>query len=64
MIAAVRRFRSPAARLVEVVAYVPRNRIMPLLSMTARNDKDFARALPAFRRLVQSYEPATLKVVP
>ena len=64
VIAALRRFRSPAARLVEVVAYVPRNRVMPLLAMTARNDKDFARALPAFRRLVQSYEPVTLKVVP
>lgn len=62
--AAVRRFQSPATELFEVVAYVPRGRIMPLLTMTARSEMAFNDALPAFRRLVQSYSPATLKIVP
>ena len=62
--AAVRQFQSPAKQLFEIVAYVPRSRIMPLLVMTARNDKAFHAALPAFRLLVKSYDPATLKVVP
>lgn len=61
--ATVRRFVSPTERLFEVVAYVPRGRIIPLIAMTARTPQAFASALPAFRRLVESYEPATLHIV-
>ncbi|HEY0582999.1 MAG TPA: hypothetical protein VGE94_12505 [Chloroflexota bacterium] len=50
--------------MIEVVAYVPRGPIMPLLTMTARSERAFNDALPAFRRLVQSYVPATLNIVP
>ena len=62
--AAVRYFRSPKRQLFEAVAYVPRGRIMPLLTMTARSEQAFKEALPAFRLLVESYTPATLRVVP
>jgi hypothetical protein len=62
--AAVRHFESPTAQLFEVVAYVPRGPVMPLLTMTARSERAFNDALPAFRRLVQSYTPATLNIVP
>lgn len=62
--AQVRRFESAAQQRFEVVAYVPRSRIMPILVMTARNVHAFDEALPAFRQLVYSYEPATLKIVP
>jgi hypothetical protein len=55
--AAVRRFQSPSRHLFEIVAYIPRGRIMPLLTLTARNEKEFNRALPAFKRLVRSYAP-------
>ena len=61
--AEVRRFQSASEHLFEIAAYVPRSRIMPLLVMTARNPRAFQEALPAFRLLVRSYEPATLKVV-
>ena len=62
--AAVRQFQSPAEQLFEIVAYVPRSRIMPILVMTARSDTTFNAALPAFRLLVKSYDPATMKIVP
>jgi hypothetical protein len=55
--ASVRRFQSPSKQLFEVVAYIPRGRIMPLLTMTARSEAAFQAALPAFNRLVQSYAP-------
>lgn len=53
--AAVRRFQSPSKKLFEVVAYIPRGRIMPLLTMSARNQRAFDSALPAFKQLVRSY---------
>jgi hypothetical protein len=62
--AQVRRFESPSEQLFEIVAYVPRSRIMPILVMTARSVRAFNEALPAFQQFVSSYEPATLKVVP
>lgn len=62
--AQVRRFESPSEQLFEIVAYVPRSRIMPILVMTARSVRAFNEALPAFQQFVNSYEPATLKVVP
>lgn len=61
--AAVRRFQSPTEHLSEIVAYVPRGPIMPLLTMSARSERAFQAALPAFRRFVQSYESATLRIV-
>lgn len=61
--ATVRRFYSPTEQLFEVVAYVPRGGIIPLVAMTARSAQAFRSSLPAFRRLVESYEPATLRIV-
>jgi hypothetical protein len=52
-----RRFQSDGRQLFEIVAYVPRGRIMPLLIMTARSQAAFTAAMPAFRLLVQSYAP-------
>jgi hypothetical protein len=62
--ASVRRFQSPAKQLFEVVAYIPRGHIMPLLTMTARTDTAFKHALPAFNRLVQSYAPGPVVKAP
>jgi hypothetical protein len=62
--AAVRRFQSPSKQLFEIVAYIPRGRIMPLLTMTARTESAFKDALPAFNRLVRSYAPGPVVKVP
>ena len=55
--AVVRQFSSGSRSLFEIVAYVPRGRVIPILAMTAHSNRAFADALPAFERLVRSYAP-------
>jgi hypothetical protein len=55
--AVVRQFSSVSKGLYEIVAYVPRGRVTPILAMTARSSVAFEQALPAFERLVRSYAP-------
>ena len=55
--AIVRKFTSASKDLFEIVAYVPRGRVIPILAMTARSGTAFTHALPAFERLVRSYAP-------
>ena len=51
----VQQFYSKADQLFEIVAYFPRGRIMPMLTLTGRTQQAFDQALPAFTQLVRSY---------
>ena len=51
----VRQFSSRADHLIEIVAYFPRGRVMPMVTMTGRTQRVFNQALPAFSQLVRSY---------
>lgn len=51
----VRQFYSKANQLFEIVAYFPRRRVMPMVTLTGRNQQVFDQALPAFLQVVRSY---------
>ena len=59
----VKRFGGDRGGAFEAVAYVEESKVVVILVLHARTQKDFEDALPAFRKLVSSYRFLSDKVV-
>jgi hypothetical protein len=51
----VKRFRGDKGGNIETVAYVDENKVVIMIVLSARTEKDFQASLPRFKELVHSY---------